>query len=264
MPNSTAELVPFQYESASVRVLTLGDEPWFVLADLARVLDIKDVSRLASRLDDGVRQTHPIADSLGRTQQATIVNEPGMYEVVIRSDKPEALAFRRWITTEVLPSIRRTGAYGVPALNLTALGPTERAYLTQMSQGLQLALESAERNQTKADAFDAFLNGKGCYLIDTVANLIGARHKPLWRLLYDEKVLIESGPRRRQPYAKPKLAGWFSVKTHDQSKTNGHASHTTYATPYGAEQIRLLAIERGLIEPQLMALPGSSALAVQG
>ncbi|EOM77652.1 BRO-N domain-containing protein [Rhodococcus rhodnii] len=95
----------FRYQAADVRVVVLDDEPWFVLADLARVLEIKDVSRLASRLDDGVRQTHPIVDSLGRTQNPTIVSEPGMYEVVIRSDKPEAAAFRRWITSEVLPSI---------------------------------------------------------------------------------------------------------------------------------------------------------------
>ncbi|EUA18435.1 BRO family, N-terminal domain protein [Mycobacterium xenopi 3993] len=109
----------FAYADHQVRVVLVDGEPWFVLADLARVLEIVDVSRLASRLDDEVRQTHPISDSLGRTQQTTVVNEPGMYEVVIRSDKPEAVAFRRWITSEVLPAIRRTGSYSTspaPAL----------------------------------------------------------------------------------------------------------------------------------------------------
>lgn len=59
----------FSYADTAVRVVVLDGNPWFVLADLARVLEISDVSRLASRLEDGVRQTHPIADSLGRTQQ---------------------------------------------------------------------------------------------------------------------------------------------------------------------------------------------------
>lgn len=107
----------FTYSDQQVRVVLVDGEPWFVLSDLARVLEIADVSRLASRLDDGVRLTHPISDSLGRTQQATIVNESGMYEVVIRSDKPEAARFRRWITAEVLPCIRKTGSYSTaPAL----------------------------------------------------------------------------------------------------------------------------------------------------
>lgn len=110
---SHVNIVPFNYRDHEVRTLIIDGEPWFVLADLARVLGIADVQRLNSRLDDGVRQTHPIQDRLGRTQNATIVSEVGMYEVVIRSDKPEATAFRRWITAEVLPSIRKTGSYGV-------------------------------------------------------------------------------------------------------------------------------------------------------
>lgn len=106
------DLMPFSYGEHQVRTLAIEGEPWFVLADLARVLGIADVQRLNSRLDDGVRRTHPIADRLGRTQQATIVSEAGMYEVVIRSDKPDAVAFRRWITGTVLPEIRKTGGYG--------------------------------------------------------------------------------------------------------------------------------------------------------
>lgn len=116
MNNLSAELVPFTYGDAAVRVVMIDGEPWFVLADLCKVLGLaRGAAQVSERLDDGVRQTYPISDSLGRTQQATIVSEPGMYEVVIRSDKPEAVAFRRWITGEVLPQIRKTGGYGAPA-----------------------------------------------------------------------------------------------------------------------------------------------------
>ncbi|HMR22571.1 MAG TPA: BRO family protein [Micropruina sp.] len=92
-------------------MLLIDDEPWFVLADLCRVLGLDQISRVKARLDDALTRITPIADALGRTQQATIVSEPGMYEVVIRSDKPDAITFRRWITSEVLPQIRRTGSY---------------------------------------------------------------------------------------------------------------------------------------------------------
>ncbi|KXP00856.1 Rha family transcriptional regulator [Tsukamurella pseudospumae] len=138
-----------------------------------------------------------------------------------------------------------------------------------MSEALRLAADEfdraermkalAESNQGKADAFDAFLNGKGVYLVDSVANLIGAGHRALWNLLYTERVLISKGARRRQPYANPKTAGWFVVKTHDTEHTNGHAACTTYVTPFGAEQIRLLAIARNVIEPQLLGLPSGGA-----
>jgi anti-repressor protein len=108
----------FTYTNQEVRVIVLDGAPWFVLADLCRVLGlVRGPAQVAERLDDEVRQTYPIPDSLGRVQETTIVSESGMYEVVIRSDKPEAVAFRRWITGEVLPSIRKTGGYSAaPAL----------------------------------------------------------------------------------------------------------------------------------------------------
>ena len=112
----STQIVPFDFDGAQVRVVTIDDEPWFVLADLCRVLEIANTKDTLDRLSDGVGQTYPILDRLGRPQQATIVSEPGMYEVVIRSDKPNAARFRRWITSDVLPSIRRTGSYGAPAL----------------------------------------------------------------------------------------------------------------------------------------------------
>lgn len=112
------ELIPFQYSTHPVRTVVIDHEPWFVLADLCKVLGLSaNIAQVRNRLDDGVCQTYPIADSLGRTQTATIVSEPGMYEVVIRSDKPDAINFRRWITGTVLPALRKTGTYSTaPAL----------------------------------------------------------------------------------------------------------------------------------------------------
>lgn len=85
-------------------------EPLFCLKDvcLALMLDGKQVNR---RLEDEVVSKHPIVDSLGRTQMATFVNEDGLYDVILDSRKPEAKAFRKWVTSEVLPQIRKTGGY---------------------------------------------------------------------------------------------------------------------------------------------------------
>lgn len=98
-----------------IRTAGTSDEPLFCLADLCNAIGIKDVSRCASRLDDDVRLTHPIQDSLGRTQNAIFVTEAGMYDVIIRSDSPQAKPFRKWVTSDVLPSIRKTGSYSVKA-----------------------------------------------------------------------------------------------------------------------------------------------------
>lgn len=114
-----ATLIPFHYGNAPVRTVRIDGDPWFVLSDLCSVLNLTTPAKVVSRLEDGMSSTHPIPDSLGRIQHMTIVNESGMYRVVLRSDKPEALAFQAWITDEVLPSIRRTGSYSLPGATPT-------------------------------------------------------------------------------------------------------------------------------------------------
>lgn len=115
-PGATLDMIqPFDFHGHRVRVITAeGGEPLFVLNDLCAALDIANPRNVRSRLDpDGVRLADVI-DSMGRTQSATVVDEAGMYEVVLRSDKPEAAEFRRWVTREVLPSIRKRGGYLTP------------------------------------------------------------------------------------------------------------------------------------------------------
>lgn len=105
----------FRYQSESdIRVVVIDDEPWFVLADICAVLDIANPSRVRAGLDSDALRTTEVIDSMGRTQNASIVDEGGLYEVIFQSRKPEAHAFRRWVTREVLPAIRKTGAYGAP------------------------------------------------------------------------------------------------------------------------------------------------------
>lgn len=86
------------------------------MADLCYVLELRP-NDVRQRLDDGVVSTHPITDNLGRKQQANFVNEDGLYDVILDSRKPQAKAFRKWVTSEVLPSIRKTGSYSSKQLS---------------------------------------------------------------------------------------------------------------------------------------------------
>ena len=101
----------FNYDNNQVRTVLQDGEPWFVLKDVCKVLNLSTPKRVAERLDnDEVSLTHLI-DAIGRSQKTTIINESGLYGVILRSDKPQAKPFRRWVTHEVLPTIRKTGSY---------------------------------------------------------------------------------------------------------------------------------------------------------
>ena len=96
-----------------VRVVERSGEPWFVAADVCRALGLDSTGKALTRLDDdekGVNSIH----TLGGSQMMTIINESGLYALVLGSRKPEAKAFKRWVTHEVLPAIRRTGRYEAP------------------------------------------------------------------------------------------------------------------------------------------------------
>ncbi|GAA0936246.1 Bro-N domain-containing protein [Actinocorallia libanotica] len=126
--NKGTELQPFTFPTTGQRVRStlINDEPWFVAADVCKALEIKNSRDALAGLDDdekGVATT----DTPGGDQQVSVINEAGLYSLILRSRKPEAKAFKRWITHEVLPAIRKTGSYSVaqkPASALEALAQT--------------------------------------------------------------------------------------------------------------------------------------------
>lgn len=107
------DLRVFTYQDKPLRTVEKNGELWWVLKDVCGVLGITNHSNVTVRLDDDEKALHLVEDPNGQAQQTSIVNEPGLYSVILRSDKPEAKDFKRWVTHEVLPSIRRTGAYAV-------------------------------------------------------------------------------------------------------------------------------------------------------
>lgn len=103
----------FDFHGSEIRTVLRDGDPWWVAADVCGALGIADTRKSVSYLDEDERTTSPVTDSLGREQQTYIVNEPGLYSLILRSRKPEAKAFKRWITHEVLPTLRKTGSYSV-------------------------------------------------------------------------------------------------------------------------------------------------------
>ena len=98
-------------EFGEIRTVTIDGEPWFCLADICRALELGNVSQVKTRLNQDGVITNEVIDSIGRKQIANFVNEPNMYRLIFQSRKESAERFTDWVTTEILPSIRRTGSY---------------------------------------------------------------------------------------------------------------------------------------------------------
>lgn len=104
------DLIPFNFNDRNVRILIKDGEPWFVAGDVSSVLEYASAKDMTRMLDDDEKGRHSVP-TLGGSQEVLVVSEAGLYSCVIRSKKPEAREFKRWITHEVLPSIRKTGSY---------------------------------------------------------------------------------------------------------------------------------------------------------
>lgn len=120
--NNTLQCLEY-HPTVEVRMMIQDGEPWWVLADVCRALGLSNPSKVAARLDEDERQQLQFSPNseLGLNHNTTtIISESGLYSVILRSDKPEAKAFKRWVTHEVLPSIRRTGVYSTSGTGRTS------------------------------------------------------------------------------------------------------------------------------------------------
>ena len=100
----------FSFDDHSVRTVLIDDQPWFVAADISEALEYRDAANMARNLDEDERGTHIVSTPSG-DQEMIVINESGMYSAVLKSRKPSAKRFKKWVTSEVLPAIRKTGRY---------------------------------------------------------------------------------------------------------------------------------------------------------
>lgn len=212
----------FNYNSVEVRTIQNDGEPWFVLRDVCNVLGLGTPARVAERLDpDEVSQTH-ITDSLGRQQETTIINESGLYNVILRSDKPEAKPFRKWVTSEVLPTIRRHGMYATPDTveKMLADPDTTIKLLETIKQerAARMALEAkAEADKPKVLFADAVSTSHTSILVGDLAKLLRQNgveigQNRLFRFLREKGYLCSQGERYNLPTQRSMDRGWFQVK----------------------------------------------------
>ena len=249
------ELQVFTYNGNEVRTVQKDGEPWWVLKDVCEVLGIGQAIRVAERLEeDEVSQTH-LTDALGRRQATYIINESGLYNVILRSDKPEAKPFRKWVTSEVLPSIRRHGAYMTPeTLEAAILNPDLLIRLCTAlkdEQDKNKALQAANSTlavdnqimKPKADYFDEIVDRSLLTNFRETAKQLQIKEKEFIRFLLDRKYIYRDKKGKIQPYA-DKNSGLFEVKEFVNEKT-GFSSTQTLITPKGRETFRLLFLKAG-------------------
>ncbi|MCK2031233.1 phage antirepressor KilAC domain-containing protein [Microbacterium galbinum] len=233
----------FQYADREVRTVALDGEVWFVLADICGVLGIANPGNVAARLDEAdIRQTD--ISSGGQRRTVSIVSESGMYEVAIRSDKPEAKQFRWWITHEVIPAIRRTGTYSVETpdqLMARAVLKAQEIIATRDQQIAEL--------EPRAEAWDEIADAGSDYAVRDVApmlNRAGIETGP--QRLFDklaELGWIYRGEKHRwTPYARAVDAGLLTVRAmppHRDRDTGDlvPSAPQVRVTPKGIERLRI-------------------------
>ncbi len=249
------ELQVFTYNGNEVRTVQKDGEPWWVLKDVCEVLGIGQAIRVAERLEeDEVSQTH-LTDALGRRQATYIINESGLYNVILRSDKPEAKPFRKWVTSEVLPSIRRHGAYMTPeTLEAAILNPDMMIRLCTAlkdEQDKNKALQAANSSlsvdnqimKPKAEYFDELVDRNLLTGFRETAKQLQIKEKEFIAFLLGKKYVYRDKRGKLQPYA-DKNNGLFEVKEFVNEKT-GFSSTQTLITPKGRETFRLLFLKAG-------------------
>ena len=222
-----------------IRTTGTSDEPLFCLADVCMALELQqgDVKR---RLDDGLVSTQPIQDSLGRTQQANFVNEDGLYDVILDSRKPSAKKFRKWVTSEVLPSIRKHGGYMAEKADET---PEEL-----MSRALQVANETLKRKEArlrqledtnreqqqqlaaaapKVAYVDNVLQSINTYTVQQIAKELDTTSNKLYTFLSEKKVLFrQSGTWMLT--SKYNGKGYAKTRTYQYTRNDGTSGTKTY------------------------------------
>lgn len=181
----TNEIQTFNFNTATLRVLTdENGEPWFVLKDCMNILGLGNPTETVKTFDDDEFNTTEVIDSIGRRQQAYIISEPGLYRLVMKSRKPEAREFQRWVTHEVLPTIRKHGIYATETTIDQIIADPEFGIrlLTNLKneRAKRIEAENQVRElEPKAKALEDFTNVPDALLVREAAKLLSNSGTPI-------------------------------------------------------------------------------------
>lgn len=232
----------------SIRTGVINDEPYFNLNDVCKILEINNPSQAKTRLmRDGVI-SNEVIDNLGRKQQANFINEPNLYKLIFQSRKAEAEEFTNWVTSEILPTIRKHGAYMSESVIERTL--TDPDYLIQLATTLKeerqkriLAEEENLRNKPKVLFSDSCEVAENSILIGEFAKrlkqngLKNMGQNRLFEWLRKNNYLCKSGERRNQPTQYSMEQGLFETKVRVINNPDGSTRTTTTTKMTGKGQI---------------------------
>lgn len=244
----------FKYGATEVRTLSVNDEPWFVASDVAKILDLGRTHDAVRGLDDDEKGTETVRTP-GGEQVVTVVSEPGLYQLVMRSRKPEAKPFRRWIAHEVVPAIRKHGGYLTPAAVEEALADPDTIIRLATSLKEERAARAELEAARKADApkvlfADAVSTSQSTVLVGDLAKIlrgngvdIGATR--LFAVLRETGYLINRrGSDWNSPTQKAMDLGLFRIKETAVTHSDGHV--TVNKTPKVTGKGQTYFVERFL------------------
>ena len=222
-----------------LRILMIDEEPWFVGKDVAEALGyVKARNAIGKHVLSEDKKEAPIQGTLGGTQQMTIINESGLYALIFGSKLPSAKQFKHWVTSEVLPSIRKTGTYSLtsPKEDFEQALYEKFNIPTTLPQALRLAADLKEKNEKllpKAEAYDKLMASEGCLKFIEVAAVVDIGRNTLLEFLRQNGVITKTG-RFNVPYRRFIDEGLFEVVTdgiHNSFMT------VTMVTPKGLDYI---------------------------
>lgn len=229
-----------------IRTAGTSEDPLFCLSDVCSVLGLRQ-GDVKQRLDDGVVSTQPIIDTLGREQQANFVNEDGLYDVILDSRKPQAKAFRKWVTSEVLPAIRKTGGYlatkpddtpeEIMARALTIAQATlakreERlkqleAQAEQQQATIEIQTEEIKKSAPKVSYYDNHLQSVNTQTSTQAAKQIGMDAEKLHKKLKEIGIIYRQSGQwiLHAPYS---TWGMHSTRTQTYTRSDGSTGTSVY------------------------------------
>ena len=224
-------------EFGEIRTVIKNGEPMFCLADVCKALDISHVTDVKKRLKENGVGTTEVIDSMGRKQQATFINEANLYKTIFQSRKDSAERFSDWVTSEVIPSIRKNGGYIANQENLTPEQIVANALIVAQNIIFQKDRQ-IEQMKPKAEFFDAVADSKTAISMNEVSKVLGIKgygRNNLFEFLRSNGIL----DRWNVPYQRYIDCGWFRVIEQKYSK-NGEQCVSTKTLVYqkGVDAIR--------------------------
>jgi anti-repressor protein len=241
------EIIPFDFKGRNVRVIKDGnDNPWFIGKDVCKILNITKYRDAIEKITKEDKKLAPLkVDTSSQIREIIIINESGLYTLILRSNKPEAKEFKRWVTHDVLPSIRKYGGYvDINKIDMFidtffTIPDEERPMLKQMMEDNIRRKKQIEEQKPKVEFYEKIMKSDASFSMGAAAKILkfpGIGRNILFKILRDEGLLMDSKEEFNLPYQWTINKEWFEVSP--KIYENGGSYIQVYVLPKGMERIR--------------------------